>query len=249
MPLNGSGGRLVAVLGEEDRHLGREQPGPRGDLVERARQRVDVAIVSVAARVSRLRGARLPRVRVVGEAEPREALEDAEAGRPGRSPRAGLAPAERPEAAVDAEHLAEEEARSQRGAKPSGFFALPSGDSSPISTRSSRVSAREQALRPGDQQVAVEVGCHRDHPDARHLLALRRQPAGLVGLVPDRPPGHTRQHGAAAVLVAVGAAVAPARGAHELAELLRARPERSAVRPCRGSVLWAQRGPAPVGLK
>ncbi len=77
---------------------------------------------------------------------------------------------------------------------------------------------------------------------ARIGTPLRCQPAGLVGLVPDRPVVDPRQP-------VVGAAVAGADGAHELAELLGVGPEglldvgtrRLARRPA-----WHRRGDVQV---
>ena len=54
------------------------------------------------------------------------------------------------------------------------------------------------------------------------VLPLRRQPAGLVGLVPQRPHGDARQRRARAVLVPVGAVEALADRGHEQLELARA---------------------------
>src|SRR6185503_14120647 len=86
----------------------------------------------------------------------------------------------------------------------------------------------------GHQQVAVDVrrGGYLAHAGLR--LALWGEPAGLVRLVPNAPPVHAREPVLALVLVAVRAAVAAPRGAHELRVLLRARPPgpRRRLDPC-----------------
>src|SRR3954471_17354581 len=81
-----------------------------------------------------------------------------------------------------------------------------------------------QRAAPAEEQLAVEDRRVRDDPLERaRELVLRRQPAGLVGLVPQPPERDARQHGVAGVLVLVGARVAAAERGDELAELRRAR--------------------------
>src|SRR4051794_38488940 len=114
---------------------------------------------------------------------------------------------EPPAAGVEAEQLLQELERRDRPARP----------------RAPRPPARGRLTQPGLvppatpapggagaglRELAVDDRRRGDQPAALALV-LRRQPAGLVGLVAQGPARHARQHAAALVLVAVGARVAP----------------------------------------
>ena len=87
------------------------------------------------------------------------------------------------------------------------------------------VAGERQALVAGVVELAVQRRRRRNA-----VLPLRRQPAGLVGLVPQRPQAHARQHLADAVLVAIAARVAPADGLDEGAIARRIGPVGAGVR-------------------
>ncbi len=76
------------------------------------------------------------------------------------------------------------------------------------------VAARPQRRDPRPGQPAVEA-----RRDGSAAVVLRRQPRGLVRLVEQRPPANPRQH--AAVLVSVGARVAPPQRGDEPPERAR----------------------------
>ncbi len=85
-----------------------------------------------------------------------------------------------------------------------------------------------EALHAGLVELAKQRRRGRDDL-AIAPLVLRRQPAGLVGLVPDRPLRDARQRAADAVLVARRARVAPADRLDEVPEACRDRLVRARV--------------------